>query len=53
MGEKLDDRIGMIATLASLAVHPESVPINMLVRVEGTLACRRQRQSNCSISCAR
>ena len=36
MGEKLDDRIGMIATLASLAVHPESVPINMLVRVEGT-----------------
>jgi len=36
MGEKLDDRVGMIATLASLAVHPESVPINMLVRVEGT-----------------
>jgi len=36
MGEKLDDRIGMIATLASLPVHPESVPINMLVRVEGT-----------------
>jgi biotin synthase len=31
MGEKLDDRIGMIATLASLPVHPESVPINMLV----------------------
>jgi biotin synthase len=37
MGEKLDDRVGMIATLASLPVHPESVPINMLVRVEGTL----------------
>jgi biotin synthase len=36
MGEELDDRIGMIATLASLPVHPESVPINMLVRVEGT-----------------
>jgi biotin synthase len=36
MGESLDDRIGMIATLASLPVHPESVPINMLVRVEGT-----------------
>ena len=36
MGEKLDDRIGMIATLANLPVHPESVPINMLVRVEGT-----------------
>jgi biotin synthase len=36
MGEDLEDRIGMIATLASLPVHPESVPINMLVRVEGT-----------------
>ena len=36
MGETRDDRIGMIATLASLPVHPESVPINMLVRVAGT-----------------
>ena len=36
MGEGLDDRVGMIATLANLPVHPESVPINMLVRVEGT-----------------
>ena len=36
MGEREDDRIGMIATLASLPVHPESVPINMLVQVEGT-----------------
>jgi biotin synthase len=36
MGEGLEDRIGMIATLASLPSHPESVPINMLVRVEGT-----------------
>ena len=36
MGEDLDDRAGMIATLASLPVHPESVPINMLVQVEGT-----------------
>jgi biotin synthase len=36
MGESQEDRIGMIATLASLPVHPESVPINMLVRVEGT-----------------
>jgi biotin synthase len=36
MGEDRDDRIGLIATLASLPVHPESVPINMLVRVEGT-----------------
>jgi biotin synthase len=36
MGETLDDRAGLIATLAALPVHPESVPINMLVQVEGT-----------------
>lgn len=36
MGETLDDRAGMIATLASLPEHPESVPINLLVQVEGT-----------------
>jgi len=36
MGETRANRIGMIATLAALPVHPESVPINMLVRVAGT-----------------
>jgi biotin synthase len=36
MGESAEDRVGMITTLARLPVHPESVPINMLVRVEGT-----------------
>ena len=36
MGESVEDRAGMIATLASLPMHPESVPINMLVQVEGT-----------------
>jgi biotin synthase len=36
MGEALEDRVGMIATLANLPVHPESVPINMLMQVEGT-----------------
>jgi biotin synthase len=36
MGESAEDRVGMIATLASLPAHPESVPINMLVQVEGT-----------------
>jgi len=36
MGETREDRVGLIATLASLPVHPESVPINMLVQVEGT-----------------
>ena len=36
MGEEAEDRVGMIHTLASLPVHPESVPINMLMQVEGT-----------------
>ena len=36
MGETREDRVGLIATLASLPVHPESVPINMLMQVEGT-----------------
>ncbi len=36
MGETMDDRAGMIQTLASLPEHPESVPINLLVQVEGT-----------------
>ncbi|HEX3439057.1 MAG TPA: biotin synthase BioB [Pseudolabrys sp.] len=36
MGEGAEDRVGMIATLASLPAHPESVPINMLVQVDGT-----------------
>jgi biotin synthase len=36
MGEVEEDRVGLIATLASLPQHPESVPINMLVQVEGT-----------------
>jgi biotin synthase len=36
MGEGLDDRVGMIETIANLPVHPKSVPINMLVQVEGT-----------------
>jgi biotin synthase len=36
LGETREDRVGMIATLASLPVHPESVPINLLVRVQGT-----------------
>ena len=36
MGESPEDRAGMITTLANLPQHPESVPINMLVRVAGT-----------------
>jgi biotin synthase len=40
MGESPEDRIGMIATLATLPAHPESVPINMLVKVAGTPLAR-------------
>jgi biotin synthase len=36
MGESDEDRIGLLHQLAGLRPHPESVPINMLVRVEGT-----------------
>ena len=36
MGEGEHDRAGLIATLANLPIPPESVPINALVRVEGT-----------------
>ncbi len=36
MGENAEDRVGMIVALATLPVHPESVPINLLVKVEGT-----------------
>src|ERR1700736_4547026 len=36
MGEREADRIGLLHQLATLQPHPESVPINMLVRVEGT-----------------
>ena len=36
MGETITDRAGLIAALANLPKHPESVPINALVRVEGT-----------------
>ncbi len=36
MGEKPEDRVGLLQQLANLPTHPESVPINMLVRVPGT-----------------
>jgi len=36
MGETIKNRAGMIAQLARMNPHPESVPINMLVKVEGT-----------------
>ncbi len=36
MGESDQDRIGLLHRLATLRPHPESVPINMLVRAPGT-----------------
>jgi biotin synthase len=36
MGESEEDRIGLLQQLANLQPHPESVPINMLVRAKGT-----------------
>lgn len=36
MGEQPQDRVELLRTLANLPQHPESVPINNLVRVEGT-----------------
>ena len=36
MGESRADRAGLLMQLANLPRHPESVPINQLVRVEGT-----------------
>jgi biotin synthase len=42
MGESAADRVGMIHALATLPRHPESVPINALVVVEGTPAAKAQ-----------
>ena len=36
LGEDREDRAGLLQSLANLPRHPESVPINQLVRVEGT-----------------
>ncbi|GCD49515.1 biotin synthase BioB [Acetobacter pasteurianus] len=36
LGENESDRAGLITALATLPTHPESVPINLLVKVEGT-----------------
>lgn len=36
MGESLQDRASLLCTLANMPIQPESVPINMLVRVKGT-----------------
>jgi biotin synthase len=45
MGETVNDRIGMLHTLANLPEHPESVPVNALVPVEGTPLEEQERVS--------
>ena len=37
MGETREDRVGFLHALATLPRHPESVPINALVPVKGTV----------------
>ena len=41
LGEQIDDRLLMLQTLAHLPRHPESVPINILTRIEGTPLARQ------------
>tara|TARA_E500000178_G_scaffold98881_1_gene98270 strand:- start:520 stop:1146 length:627 start_codon:yes stop_codon:yes gene_type:complete len=36
MGESVNDRINMLITLANLKKHPESVPLNQLIKIPGT-----------------
>jgi len=36
LGETEEDRIGLLTELATMATHPESVPVNALVPVDGT-----------------
>lgn len=36
LGEKINDRLGLLVQLATQDPHPESVPINMLMKIEGT-----------------
>lgn len=45
MGESAEDRMGMLLTLSNLPEHPESVPINALVPVEGTPLAEQPRVS--------
>jgi biotin synthase len=45
MGESHLDRIGMLHTLSTLPEHPESVPVNALVPVEGTPLENQERVS--------
>jgi biotin synthase len=46
MGESVDDRCGLLQTLANQPEHPESVPINALVAIEGTPLAKRDPVSS-------
>ncbi len=43
LGESVEDRCNLLRTLANQEVHPESVPINALVAVEGTPLAEQKR----------
>lgn len=43
MGESIDDRLSLLVQLATQEPHPESVPLNMLVKVEGTPLAEEDR----------
>ena len=43
LGEQRADRIGLIFELATLPIHPESVPVNMLVPIEGTPLAQEEK----------
>ncbi|MCS6967787.1 MAG: biotin synthase BioB [Cytophagales bacterium] len=45
MGESHEDRISLLHTLATLPEHPESVPVNALVPIEGTPLANQPRVS--------
>lgn len=53
MGEQEHDRVGMLHTLATLPAHPESVPINVLVPVEGTPMAKQDIKAPSAIELVR
>jgi biotin synthase len=45
MGESIDDRLELLRQLANQNPHPESVPLNMLIKVEGTPLGDKEEQT--------
>lgn len=45
LGESVKDRVGLLQSLACQKPHPESVPINLLVRIKGT-PLERQKETS-------